>query len=399
MWNTQPVIDWIIREGRLLEDPVDFFNGLMEHINCNGLRIARMRCSMQALHPQVAVWSYTWDQQHGASLWEASHGIHESASYIGSPVERVNLSGKPVRIRLSEVDPSENHPIVGELIEMGLVDYYCTRAHFSGGRWCVLTIATDEQNGFSDHELAGFEVLMDHVGLVLELHVTKRIAGSLLDTYLGERTGKRVMEGQIRRGHGETIRAALWFSDVRDFTVLTETLSVEQLLDSLNVYFETVETAVRAQGGEILRFVGDAMLIVFAQDETEQAKTVCERAINAAQTALVTLAAGNAEREKNGLPPLRFGVGLHYGEVVYGNVGGKHRLDFTVMGVAVNRTARLEALTKQIGTPLLMSDVLAQHIVEPTIYCGDFDVKGVAEPLKVHALQSELPFNPPKESH
>ncbi|NIY74145.1 adenylate/guanylate cyclase domain-containing protein [Thalassospira sp. HF15] len=394
MWNNAPVIDWIASTGRLLEDPNAFFNGLMEQLNTNGFHIARMRCSMQALHPQVAVWSFTWDRDQGAHLWEANHGIHESGAYIGSPVEEVNLHGGPVRIQLAKVDPADHHPLVGELVEMGLTDYYCTRVRFSGGRWCVMTIATDQSGGFEDGEITCFDGLLDHIGVVLELHVTKRIEHSLLDTYLGERTGARVMHGQMRRGDGETIRAALWFSDVRDFTVLTETLSVEQLLDSLNVYFETVERAVRAHGGEILRFVGDAMLIVFAQENDQSAETVCENALRAAEAALADLQNVNETRSEAGLPLLRFGVGLHYGEVVYGNVGGTHRLDFTVMGVAVNRTARLESLTKQIGTPLLMSDVLASHIKAATVCCGDFAVKGVSEPLTVHALEAALPFAP-----
>jgi adenylate cyclase len=393
MCNSAPVITWIAKEGRLLEDPNAFFDGLMKQVNANGFHIARMRCSMRALHPQVAVWSFTWDRDHGAHLWEASHGIHESGSYIGSPVEEVNLHGGPVRIHLAKVDPADYHPLVAELCEMGLTDYYCTRVRFSGGRWCVLTIATDQSDGFDDAEIACFDGLLDYIGVVLELHVTKRIEQSLLDTYLGERTGARVMHGHIRRGDGETIRAALWFSDVRDFTVLTETLSVAQLLDSLNVYFETVERAVRAHGGEILRFVGDAMLIVFAQEDNQTAENVCENALQAAEVALADLENVNTARSKDGLPMLRFGVGLHYGEVVYGNVGGAHRLDFTVMGVAVNRTARLESLTKQIGTPLLMSDVLASHISAPTVCCGDFPVKGVAEPLTVHALEKSLPFS------
>ncbi|WP_336232784.1 adenylate/guanylate cyclase domain-containing protein [Thalassospira sp. CH_XMU1458] len=392
MWNSAPVIDWIAKEGRLIEDANAFLDQLMTRINAQGFHIARMRCSMEALHPQVAVWSFLWDREHGARLWEAIHGIHESGSYIGSPVEDVNLHGGPVRIHLAKVNPADHHPLVGELIGMGLTDYYCTRIRFSGGRWCVMTIATDQPDGFDEAEIACFEGLLDHVGGVLELHVTKRIEHSLLDTYLGERTGARVMHGHIRRGDGETIRAALWFSDVRDFTVMTETLSVEQLLDSLNVYFETVERAVRAHGGEILRFVGDAMLIVFAQENNQSAENVCENAVLAAEAALADLENVNRKRLKEGLPILRFGVGLHYGEVVYGNVGGTHRLDFTVMGVAVNRTARLESLTKQIGTPLLMSDVLASHITEPTVCCGDFAVKGVAAPLTVHALQSALPF-------
>jgi adenylate cyclase len=393
-WNNASVIDWIAATGRLLEDPNAFFDGLMERLNAHGFHIARMRCSMQALHPQVAVWSFTWDRVHGAHLWEASHGIHESGSYIGSPVEEVNLHGGPVRIPLAKVNPADHHPLVGELIEMGLSDYYCTRVRFSGGRWCVMTIATDQPGGFDDDEIACFDRLLDHIGVVLELHVTKRIEHSLLDTYLGERTGARVMHGQMRRGDGETIRAALWFSDLRDFTVLTETLSVEQLLESLNVYFETVERAVRANGGEILRFVGDAMLIVFAQENDQSAKSVCQNALRAAKTALADLESVNQARSTTELPALRFGVGLHYGEVVYGNVGGTHRLDFTVMGVAVNRTARLESLTKQIGTSLLVSDVFAQHITEKTVECGEYAVKGVSEPLRVHALATSLPLDP-----
>ena len=201
-------------------------------------------------------------------------------------------------------------------------------------------VASDAEQGFSDGDIAKFTALARHLAPVLETISNRRIAVTLLDTYLGPRSGRRVLEGKIRRGDGEAIEAAMWFSDLRDFTPLTESLPISDLLQMLNHYFETVSAAVMSRGGEILRFIGDAMLIVFPVDERRTRRQACQAALHAAEDAFASLAPVNLMRRRGGQPEIRFGVGLHVGQVIYGNVGAPERLDFTVMGVAVNRTAR-----------------------------------------------------------
>ena len=191
----------------------------------------------------------------------------------------------------------------------------------------------------------------------------------------------------IKRGDADVIHAALWFSDLRNFTHLSETLEPDQVLAMLNEYFEFVAAAVTAQGGEILRFIGDAMLIVFPIDENMCIRTACNAAIEAAIDAQDSLAPLNHQRRRHGLPQIEFGVGLNVGEVIYGNVGAPDRLDFTVMGPAVNRTARLESLTKDLGHNILFSREFADLVEQPVRDLGEHEMKGIAGLQKVYALQ------------
>ena len=208
-----------------------------------------------------------------------------------------------------------------------------------------------------------------------------------MDTYLGRRTGEKVLAGMVKRGDADVINAALWFSDLRDFTRLTESLAPEQVLKMLNDYFEFVSAAVTANGGEILRFIGDAMLIVFPISGDSCQHTAARAAIEAALDAQNSLAALNHLRRRHDEPEIEFGVGLNVGEVIYGNVGAPDRLDFTVMGPAVNRTARLESLTKTLGRNILFSREFADLISEPVQPMGEHPMKGIDGMQPVFALR------------
>ncbi len=209
-----------------------------------------------------------------------------------------------------------------------------------------------------------------------------------MTTYVGKRTGEKVLSGMIRRGDADTIHAALWFSDLRNFTHLTETLPAKEVFAMLNEYFEFVSAAVRARGGEILRFIGDAMLIVFPISSDVSKKSACNAALESAKDARATLAVINHLRKRKTKPLIEFGVGLNVGEVVYGNVGAPDRLDFTVMGPAVNRTARLESLTKKLGHDVLVSKDFSDQIDYDTISLGLHSMKGIVEPQSVFAISN-----------
>ena len=197
---------------------------------------------------------------------------------------------------------------------------------------------------------------------------------------------QQVYETDISKVNIELIKAAIWYSDLRDFTIHSETLPPDDLLRMLNQYFETVHQAVSENGGEVLRFIGDAMLIVFPIDDDMCRKTACNAAIDSAIDAQSTLASLNHQRRRHGQPEIKFGVGLNVGEVVYGNVGAPNRLDFTVMGPTVNRTARLEALTKTLGCNILFSKEFSELIDTPSSYLGLHEMKGIAEPQAVYAV-------------
>ena len=273
---------------------------------------------------------------------------------------------------------------------MGGKDYMLMPLRFSDASMTLFGVTTDRAEGFAKGDLRKFETLAETLSPVFEVLKLRRVAKTLLDTYVGKRTGERVLKGLVKRGDGEMIHAALWFSDLRDFTALTESLPPNKVLAMLNAYFEHVDAAVTPRGGEILRFIGDAMLIVFPARTKREVDVACQSAVEAAREALSGLAALNQRRNRTGEPQIRFGVGLNVGEVIYGNVGAPERLDFTVMGPAVNRTARLEGLTATLGVPLLMSAEFVAHLHEPVRSLGPQPMKGVPLPQEVFALEEML---------
>lgn len=386
-WSLETVVAWLAREGRKIAEPALFVEALGLELIDIGAPVMRLRVGCQTIHPQIAAWSVGWQRgTPGADEFRASHGITERDTYRGSPVEHLHKTGRPFRRRLVDLEEGRDHLLLHELAAEGGTDYLALPLVFSDGQINFFTLVTDGAPGFADADIEKFTRLVDHAAPILEVYTTRRIAQALLDTYVGRRTGERVLKGQIKRGDGEVIEAALWFSDLRDFTPLTENLEPKRLLAMLNAYFETVAAAVTARGGEVLRFIGDAMLIVFPIGPGTDKAAACVAAVDAAIDAFDSVAAVNSRRRRAGEPPIRFGVGLDTGTVIYGNVGAADRLDFTVMGPAVNRTARLEALTKELGRALLMSADVAGVVASPTESLGRHRMKGVAAEQEVFAL-------------
>lgn len=386
-WSVAPVVEWLLREGRLSSEPRELIDTLAAHLLGAGAPLWRLRLGFFTIHPQVAAWAYVWMRGRSTHVEQFPHGVQTTGAYIGSPAQRMIEGGAPVRYRLDHLAPSD-HRLLHELAAEGGTDYALFPLRFSDGSRNVFALATDARPGFSAHDLAQFETLSHAMSAVLEVAATHRIAETLLDTYVGHRTGGRVLQGQIQRGTAETLHAALWYSDLRGFTPLTETLPTQQLLAMLNEYFETVAAAVSAHGGEILRFVGDAMLVVFPADANGGPALACRAAVESALDAFARLAPINERRRQGGEPEIAFGVGLTAGEVAYGNVGSPDRLDFTVIGPAVNRAARLESLTKELGVPLLMTAAFAKCLERPVRSLGSHRLRGLAEPVEVYALEN-----------
>ena len=385
-WIVGPVIDWLLREGRLTRDPAALVDGLASQLLDAGAPLWRLRLGLFTIHPQVAAWAYVW--KHGGATYveRYPHGVRESAAFIGSPAQRMMESRAPVRFRLDALAAAD-HRLLHELAAEGGIDYALLPLRFADGSLNVFSVATDRKEGFTAPDLANFELLSHALGAALEAAATHRIAETLLDTYVGHRTGRRILDGQIQRGAADHIDAAIWYSDLREFTQLTETLPTQRLLDMLNSYFELVAAAVTPRGGEILRFMGDAMLIVFPADREGGLAAACRAALEAALDAFARVEDLNQRRCAEGCPEIRFGVGLNAGRVVYGNVGAPDRLDFTVIGPAVNRAARLESLTKELGVPLLMTAAFAGSLERPVRSLGAHRLRGLAEPVEVFSLR------------
>ena len=355
-----------MEEGRLIAEPPRFFAQLCGKLSEAGAPIWRFGLDVATIHPRFAAWQLTWTREDNrVNERRVGHGFRETVAYIGSPAESMHETGAAVRHRLDRLDPKLDHPYLFHLAARGGTDYVALPIAFSTGEKNLVCIATDRAGGFSELDLAKFRVLAELIALPLENFVAHCTALALLETYVGPRAGRRVLQGRIRRGDGETIDAAIWYSDLRDFTPLSESLPWERVLEMLNAYFEFIDAAVTARGGDP-HFIGDAVLVVFPTSSRGGRDHACEAALEAARDAFNGIATVNMRRSRAGAPEIRFGIGLHVGEVVYGNVGTPDRFDFTVMGAAVNRAARLQSLTKKVARPVLTSADFAAYIDDPS---------------------------------
>ena len=386
-WNLEPILSWLRRSGRRIDDPSHFLQGLCERLLSAGAPLLAVRFGFETVDPQVLLWGFSWERKENrAQEVRLSHGVRNSDAYVGSPVQKVHETGRLLRRNLTDLDPDKDHQTYLDWAARGGSDYLILPTIFSTGSINIFAVVTDRKSGFSDQDVAAFSELADYLTPVLEVFATRRMAASLLNTYVGSRTGERILQGLIKRGDGEIINAALWLSDLRDFSHYSESLSSQQLLTMLNAYFECVAAAVSARGGEILKFIGDAVLVIFPANEADSGRGACAAALEAATDAFDTLAVLNHQRRRMGEPEIRFGVGLHLGEVVYGNVGAPDRLDFTVIGPAVNLTARLESLTKTLNIPMICSQAFADSLQQPLDTLGLHRFKGIEQPLQVYTL-------------
>ncbi len=385
-WSLTPAIDWLFGPGCRTDSFAALLDGVAEALLSAGAPVQRLRFGIWAIHPQRAARSYTWRADtRRTEHTMIGHDIFSTPDFIGSPAQVVREAGRPIRYRLDRLDPAKHHSVLFSVREAGATDYLGLPMQSFSGRQDSLFVATDQPDGFSASDVAKFRLLARLLMPVIEALNEHQLAVGILETYLGPRAGRRVLRGQIRRGDGEHIEAALWYSDLRSFTAMTETVEEGAMLDLMNRYFEHIYNSVSAYGGEVLRFIGDAMLVVFPTEDGRSVARACDDALAAARDAMDRLPSLNAMQRRRGLPPIRFGIGLHEGTVVYGNVGAPDRLDFTVMGPAVNRTSRIESLTKTLDTPVLMSAAFAARLPADTPYeaLGVHAVPGVPNGLSV----------------
>jgi adenylate cyclase len=304
--------------------------------------------------------------------------------YMRSPLRPVFVRGVTLRRMLEPPADLTEFPILGELRAEGLTDYIIHPIEFSSGQRNAVTWATDRPGGFSDEMLALLADILPILSTILEAQSTRRTAGALLDTYLGRDPGGRVLDGTIVRGAGETLRAIVMACDLRSFTPYSDARESEEVIATLNDFFDATGGPVTARGGEILKFIGDGFLAIFRIDD-DCAAQWADVALEAVAEAAANVDALNLRRKAVGLSELRFGTALHVGEVVYGNIGTADRLDFTVIGPVVNLAFRLEALTKELGrAPLLSADFarLCAAAVEPL---GAHALRGLSLPVEVFA--------------
>jgi adenylate cyclase len=375
---------------RILRSTLVFGNychGLVEF----GVPLGRATIHMRQLHPQLQARSMLWLAESGGAFETGrEHGIETSRVFLDSPLRPIYAGESPIRRRLEDPACPVDFPILHDLKAEGWSDYYMTGLPFSVGTANAIGFGTNRPGGFSELDIATIEASLPAFGAVMEMTHLRRTARTLLQTYLGAEAGERVLAGDIKRGDGEVIDAVLWYCDLRNFTPLSESLPLDEVIALLNDYFETMARPVKAQGGEILKFMGDAMLAIFplAGLNSGGACKACVTALETAEQALAGLTELNQPRAAAGKPPLKAGIALARGEVMYGNIGDPERLDFTVIGPAVNLATRLEDLTRdlKLDPPIVYSARVAANSQRPSRSLGHFALKGIGEPQEAFTL-------------
>ena len=378
--------DWLIREGRFLPGNNEVFEGFCERIAGAGIPVDRVALHLRALHPQYRGVSRMW--RPGQPLREKfmDHGIEKTAMYIESPVHAVAEARETLEWRLdgNSMLPFET---LEELRAEGYTHYVIAPFVFEG-LVNAIAWATTRPGGFSPADRQFLNDLLPYLTVVAETKALHRFIGHMLRTYIGTEPGRLILEGQVRRGDVVTITAALMLIDLRDFSMLSDTMNPRAVVRLLNDYFDDVIPPIREHGGEVMEIMGDGVLAIFRRGPAVSAGEACEAALAAAKQGLAAVAERN-RRNGNGDPDLRIGIALHYGTVSYGNIGTDDRLDFTVIGPDVNLTSRIERLCRELDRALIMSEPFIGHLGQPVWEIGAFELRGFQKMQRLFELPHE----------
>ncbi|MEJ1160467.1 adenylate/guanylate cyclase domain-containing protein [Prosthecomicrobium sp. N25] len=378
--RTDQLMLWLAESGAGFKTLDALFVGFCDHLQREGAGLSRAALGIEFLHPEISgqmlVWTDHAPVQHSETVRD---GLAENPAYFLSPTRVVDETGVPFRRRLD--GPVPDMPLLEELRCAGMTDYYMVPLPFlDRTRTAVLSFATRRPGGFTSADLDRLQTLAAGASPWIERFVWQRLTADLLETYVGARSGARIISGTIERGSVETITAAIWFADLRGFTALTESRPVAEVIEALGRWFELTVTAISGHDGEVLKFIGDAVLAIFPATPARSIERACADAIQAASDL------GSAVDRMDAGRRFDFALGLHAGDVAFGNVGAPRRLDFTVVGPAVNRAARLQDLAKKLGRRVVLSEALALRVEAPLIPLGAHTLRGIAGAEPVYGL-------------
>ncbi|UHC14974.1 adenylate/guanylate cyclase domain-containing protein [Methylobacterium currus] len=397
------MLGWLLRDTldeRYLDD---VFAGFCDRLRRHGVAVAHAALHLRTNHPQWLGIEIRWRLGgSGPESRNLDYGLFETEGFRGSPGQRIRDGAAMVRQRRGASQGSrqgthrgtglgtddDGHPETARLMAgQGLTDLVAWPLRYSLGKRHVATFASDRPGGFAAAEIALLADLLPALAVVTEVRHKNRLTRLLLDTYVGPHAGGMILDGATRRGSGVTVEAAIMVIDLRGFTRISELWPRDDVIALLNDYFDAVCCPVERNGGEILKFMGDGLLAIFPLDRPDAGGATL-RAAHEARRAMRDL---NRARTGQGLEALGYGIGVHAGAVMYGNIGSRTRLDFTVIGPAVNVAARLEGLTKVLEADVLVSGAFAALLDAPTaLAClGSYPLRGVGEPLEVYRLAGE----------
>ena len=387
--------DWLIEQGLRQTAMTDVVQGFCERLVALGLPLWRGYVSARTLHPRISAVGHIWRRGIGGERDEYEHAIIPTDAYLKSPFAYMgDRDLERMRIRLAR-EASIGFPLLERFKAEGATDYVARLIAYGPPAGPHRTIGfgtswiTDDPAGFSEPQVAILDHLLPRLGLTLGARLGQEIAVNLLDAYLGPAAGSRVLQGEIRRGSLDVISAAILYADFRGFTRITDRCERDLLIEMLNDYFDCLVPIVHDHQGQVLKFLGDGLLATFPVDDQGMGE-VCERALDAAAEAVRCIRALGVERAANDRPVMDLDLALHQGDVFFGNVGSVDRLDFTVIGPAVNEASRIEALCSQHDQPLLMSEAFANAIGpsrERLVSIGRFMLRGVRSAQSIYTLE------------
>lgn len=386
----QRISNWLIDGTWAAQEPGVGIAGFCERLVAAGLPLTRFGIFIRTLHPEVFGRNFIWRQGEGVEIGAVDFEVLDTPQFARSPLRVVFEQGIEVRGRVSDPD-SKRFPFLGDMHAEGATDYIALPVPFLDGSIHATSWITQHPDGFSDDDIAAIRTLIAPLARISEIITLRRTAEMLLDTYVGNRAGARILGGQIRRGHNDTMQAAIWLSDLRGFTALSDRLPPETVVQILNHYFDCQVTAIRGHGGEVLKFMGDGLLAVFPIDEyVGDAAHVCAHVLEAARESRASVEA-LAFPVGEAIERFRFGVALHVGNILYGNIGGGNRLDFTCIGPAINLAARLEKITGRLGRTVVASEGFANVCPRDWHELGEFPIAGFSKAQRVYGLAEEAP--------
>jgi adenylate cyclase len=385
---------WITEAGLAGQSESVILAGFCEREVALGLPLARALVLIDTLHPIYEGRAFRWTRaQKETTLTEYGRSDDDLSRWQRSPFYRLEESGEPLLRRRLTAETEPEFSIFADLRAEGMTDYVAVANRFAGdeiiGRMdCVYSSwATDAAEGFRDDDVADLCRLMPFLALAVKSASLARIAGTLVETYLGRDPGRRVLQGRIARGVPERIEAVLWFSDLRGYTQISDTASPGDIIPLLNHYADAIISAIHEQGGDVLKLMGDGLLAIFTAEDRGRA---CDAALTAALAARRGVTSVNQRRAAKGLPTTDMYLGLHIGDVFYGNIGSKERLDFTVVGPAVNEVSRIAAMCRSVDQPLLISAEFASAVGEARsrlVSVGRYALRGVGRAQDLFTLE------------
>jgi adenylate cyclase len=388
---------WLAKAGLEGRTETALVEGFCQRAAAAGLPLARVVIFIDTLHPIHEGRAFRWEREKPeTTLTEYGRSTEGEAAerWRSSPFFRMLTDDESLMRRRIAADGEVEFPMFSELREASITDFVAIINRFAadgaiGEMDCIYSAwMTDSSEGFAEDEIVALKRLTPFLGLAIKSVSLARIVETLVETYLGRDAGRRVLHGRIARGVADRIKAVLWFSDLRNYTRISDTSPPEQIIPLLNDYADAIVSAIHEHSGDVLKLIGDGVLAIFPAEDRARA---CAAALDAAKEAREAVEALNARRAAEGLPTTEMYLGLHLGVVFYGNIGSKERLDFTVVGPAVNEVSRIAAMCRTVDQPILISSAFAESVaLERRRFAsvGRYALRGVGKPQDLFTLDT-----------